>query len=64
LARTLGLPVFLLRALMPMSEYRAWRALALIEADVADLVSQGTDAATAQRMAWAPPAGDAEGDED
>lgn len=54
LARTLGWPVGLLLRHMSATEYRTWRALALIEADVDDLVAQGTDRATAYRMAWQP----------
>lgn len=35
-----------------MSEYHAWRALALIEGQIAELVRDGTDPITAERMAW------------
>jgi hypothetical protein len=48
--------VFLMRALMPMREHHAWRALALIEKQIADLVRDGVDRDVAERMAWEPPA--------
>lgn len=41
-------------AVMPMWEWNAWRALALVEGQIDDLVREGTDRPTAVQMAWTP----------
>jgi hypothetical protein len=37
---------------MSSTEYRHWKALAMIEAQIAELVRGGTEHDTAERMAW------------
>jgi hypothetical protein len=46
------MPVSVMLQTMPMWELRAWRALAFIEGQIAELVKGGTDHDTATAMAW------------
>ena len=58
LARVLGMPVAVMLRQMSATEFETWRALALIEADIARLVRDKTEPDAAERIAWTIPRSD------